>query len=421
MAIPYANRKAWADIPDLALREKPHFTLAEIHGEFATTLKTPLNNVFDCIQVISRNKLCLTFCDKNRMEEIVHTGLVFRGHLLTLTSLHTKKWVSVSRVQYGVPADSVQLALSRFGHITQVKLEVLNGISTGTFSVLMQVDQPIPSKLTIAGRTCYVFYRGQVRTCFKCGQSGHQKGECPQIQQQQERSNALPTTATWGDQNAASTSIVISPAETNAPEIITEPNTNSDLADIESMDDNIESGNQTSESQSSGNPPISSIQPTTTVQMEEDLPNVVLEVLAEGVQSGSQTKETPPNQPQNPPTNMISSESTPQPPSSSDFTECRNRTRDKSTFRDRSPIKFLPATQPQKPSRYRSNRFAPLSTDDETDLSDRQSETDSTTTDDYEKIIDTDGNLIIDETVPSGPRIPNPPFVGSPTPKSNDV
>ena len=57
MAIPFANRKAWADLPELALRDKPTFTMVEIHDEFSKVLHTPLVDVFDCIQIISRSKL----------------------------------------------------------------------------------------------------------------------------------------------------------------------------------------------------------------------------------------------------------------------------------------------------------------------------------------------------------------------------
>ena len=75
MAIPYANRKAQAELPELALRDNNKFKLEEIHEEFAKNLHSSLENVFECIQVISGTKLCLTFRDKARLEETVHTGL----------------------------------------------------------------------------------------------------------------------------------------------------------------------------------------------------------------------------------------------------------------------------------------------------------------------------------------------------------
>ena len=201
MAIPFANRKAWADLPELALRDKPSFTLAEIHEEFSKVLRMPLENVFNCIQVISRTKLCLTFSDKPRMEETVNLGLEFRGNPIIITPLHSKIWITVSRVQFGVPWDAVKDALSPYGPIDRARRETLNNVSTGTISVLMLVTRPIPSKITVAGRTCFIFYRDQPRTCFKCGEQDHQKDNCPRNATHSNNTNGIPASSTWGDQH----------------------------------------------------------------------------------------------------------------------------------------------------------------------------------------------------------------------------
>ena len=109
MSLP-ANRKAWADLPYIALRNKPTFTFAENHGDFSKVLRVSLESVFECMQVVSRTKLWTAFKDKNSLEETASVGLEFRGHPITLTPLHSKTWVSVSRVQFGVPWDSVKAA-----------------------------------------------------------------------------------------------------------------------------------------------------------------------------------------------------------------------------------------------------------------------------------------------------------------------
>ena len=65
----------------------------------------------------------------------------------------------------------------------------------------MQLNRPIPSKITVASRTCFVFYRGQPRTCFKCGESGHQKNNYPRNATRTDTISGLASTSTWGDQH----------------------------------------------------------------------------------------------------------------------------------------------------------------------------------------------------------------------------
>ena len=96
------------------------FALAEIHGEFSKVLHVSLENVFECIQVVSPTKLWIAFKDKNSLEETASVGLEFRGLPITLTPLHSKTWLSVSHVQFGVPSDSVKAALAPYGPIDRL-------------------------------------------------------------------------------------------------------------------------------------------------------------------------------------------------------------------------------------------------------------------------------------------------------------
>ena len=46
----------------------------------------------------------------------------------------------------------------------------------------MEISKDIPTWLHIAGHWCFVHYRGQKRTCFQCGEEGHQRDKCPRRQ-----------------------------------------------------------------------------------------------------------------------------------------------------------------------------------------------------------------------------------------------
>ena len=56
----------------------------------------------------------------------------------------------------------------------------LNGIATGEIAALMEIKQPIPSKIIVNGRSCLAFYPGQKQTCFLCNGPDHQSAQCPQ-------------------------------------------------------------------------------------------------------------------------------------------------------------------------------------------------------------------------------------------------
>lgn len=191
MAIPYANRTAMATIPELALKDQPKLTMEEVHVEFSTVVLTPLKETFACIQRVSRNQLRLTFQDATLMENTIFVGLTVRSHLLSIKPIHSRKWVSVTRLPYGIPKEAVEAALRPFGPINKVRQDTVNGISNGDFSLLMEVVLSIPCNLIISGHYAGVYYKGQKRTCFqRCGQTGHFVQKCPSVR---DRAAPVPT------------------------------------------------------------------------------------------------------------------------------------------------------------------------------------------------------------------------------------
>ena len=131
-------------------------------------------NHYLCVQLVKGRTLRLYFSSVDVMEDIVSGGLTFRGHPIELKTPSVFKWVTVMDLPYGIPEGEIKTVLSKFGQIAHIKTEVYMGLYTGTRLVKMIVKSAIPSCVISAGHQCTVFYRGQVRSCFHCGQPGHE-------------------------------------------------------------------------------------------------------------------------------------------------------------------------------------------------------------------------------------------------------
>ena len=181
MSVPYSNRTADITIPTIALKDKPR--LSYNCSEFMEEMREQVpvwRSVFEAFVWRSSNTIRVTFHSANVMEEFMNRGVTFRGYPIDkIKPVSTQKWVTVLRLPYGIPDIEVEWELSHYGQVTTVKQQTHMAMNAGVRSVLMRVDHPIPSQLRVRGHWCLVFYRGQTRTCFKCGESGHEKSNCP--------------------------------------------------------------------------------------------------------------------------------------------------------------------------------------------------------------------------------------------------
>ena len=180
MVVPYANRAAVASLPSLALTSKPA-TVKEVIEDFAT--QVPHDRAFECVQLVKGRTIRVVFPSAHMMEEMVHTGLTFRNHPIAFKMPSVFHWVTLLDLPYGIPEAEVKTALSRFGQIAHINSESYMGLYTGTRLIKIELKTAIPSRIIVAGHVCTTFYKGQVRSCFRCGLTGHEAKKCPGRQQ----------------------------------------------------------------------------------------------------------------------------------------------------------------------------------------------------------------------------------------------
>ena len=180
MAIPFSNRSAEIKFSESALVGRPR--LSRNCSEFIDDLKNQ-EEYWHChceaFVWLANNKIRVTFISSQHLEDYIHKGITFRGFPVEIKPISTKKWVRVHRLAYGIPNDAVIWALGSYGEITKIQNEDYRGANVGIRNVLMEITSPIPSQLRIRGHLCLISYRGQRRTCFRCGEPGHQKPDCP--------------------------------------------------------------------------------------------------------------------------------------------------------------------------------------------------------------------------------------------------
>ena len=180
MAIPYSNRTSDITLPELALRDKPRLSnnCKELIEDLSSQVPD-LKDRVECFLWLANNKVRMTFRTAPIMEDFLHRGLTFRQQPLVMKPVSQTKRVTILRLAYGIPAADVAHALSPYGRVVRTSIDTYNGFNVGSRSVFMDIQKPIPSQLKIRGHNCLIFYRGQLRTCFRCGKSGHQSANCP--------------------------------------------------------------------------------------------------------------------------------------------------------------------------------------------------------------------------------------------------
>lgn len=182
MVVPFANRAATAVLPSLALASRKPASVKEVIEDFSKQVPPPYQKCIECVQLIKGKTLRVYFPSSNIMEEIVHDGLCFRGHPVVFKAPSKFRWVTILDLPYGIPHAVITTGLSKYGRIEEIKSETHMGVYTGTRLAKMDVTIAIPSRVRLGEHDCTIFYRGQVRSCFRCGVVGHEAKKCPKSQ-----------------------------------------------------------------------------------------------------------------------------------------------------------------------------------------------------------------------------------------------
>ena len=147
------------------------------------------------VQQVGLKKIIVKLEDSagDRFERVIrdYEGRVFslerRNVSIQIVNLSsTKTVVTVKNVPFEVSNDTLTRILSEYGEVYNIRSQfytegILNGKNNGNRTALMKISKPIPSSIVFKRFSLFVFYRGQVRTCHKCGLAGHMAVDCPSL------------------------------------------------------------------------------------------------------------------------------------------------------------------------------------------------------------------------------------------------
>ena len=135
----------------------------------------------DALRVLqARNTFNLRFkTDVARAKGVVALGAV-EG--LTVTQYERTVMVTVLHVNLEVPQGRVAEVLGRYGTVLDERMSTYAEyptVLTGIRLFRVELKEDIPSFVFIGGLKAHIRYLGQPRTCFRCGEGGHEARVCP--------------------------------------------------------------------------------------------------------------------------------------------------------------------------------------------------------------------------------------------------
>ena len=176
--VPFKDRCAYVKIPELALRDQPAVSAAEVWDSFSKDY-TPVQDFFSCIQMVRPNRLHIWCVSARILEDVLNSGLSLRGHPLHIKPVVDRCWLTVTHLPYGLPKQAIEDFFAGFGEVKSIKYALFRKVHTGTIKVQMVLHKSVPTRIRVLGHAGLVYHPGQARTCFHCGVIGHESKRCP--------------------------------------------------------------------------------------------------------------------------------------------------------------------------------------------------------------------------------------------------
>ena len=137
----------------------------------------------DAVQTLFGRSFDITF----RTEELKRqfTPVINGSEGATVTSYSDRiKIVNVIKVPFELNDNVVRYVLGNYGKVLEGRFQQMKeypGLRNGTRQYKIKLEKDIPSSIRFGGRSCWVRYQGQPRTCLSCGENGHVASECNNV------------------------------------------------------------------------------------------------------------------------------------------------------------------------------------------------------------------------------------------------
>ena len=159
--------------------------------EVSRKIDLPLKDVYG-VQQVGPSKIVVKLMDhssdlfEKTMKKFENEVLVLQERNVNIQIINlslNKVVITIRNVPFEFPEYVLKSILSEYGHVYNIRAQTytsgpLNGILNGNRTALMTLRKPIPSSLVFEGVMFMISYRGQLRTCLKCGFSGHLAAHC---------------------------------------------------------------------------------------------------------------------------------------------------------------------------------------------------------------------------------------------------